>query len=107
MKKLIYILFFLLACTINAQELKLLHINAKWNQSNNYKLKGIQNCVVQYALLEDQRPSLRQQIKSVPVIILIDKNGKPRGQWNAGLNFKILVPREEIQDRINVIYNEK
>lgn len=106
MKKLIYIFFFLLACSINAQELKLLHINAKWNQSNNYNLKGIKNCVVQYALLEDQTLSLREQIKSVPVIILLDEHGKPRGQWKAGLNFKILVPKEEIQDRINVIYNE-
>tara|TARA_R110002012_G_scaffold73347_2_gene187002 strand:- start:95 stop:418 length:324 start_codon:yes stop_codon:yes gene_type:complete len=107
MKKLIYIFLFLFGLTINAQELKLLHINAKWNQSNNYKLKGIQNCIVQYALLEDQTLSIRQQIKSVPVIILIDKKGKPRGQWKAGLNFKILVPKEEIQARVNVIYNEK
>lgn len=42
MKHLIYVLFILLLCSIgNAQDLTLLHINAKWNQSNNYDLKGL------------------------------------------------------------------
>ena len=56
--------------------------------------------------LEDQAPSLRAQITSVPIILLLDKNGKPRGQWKAGLSFKIEVPVEEIQNRVNVIMLE-
>jgi hypothetical protein len=107
MKHLLYVIFVLLVCSLNAQEIKLLHINSKWNQSNNFDLKGIKNCTVQYALLEDQVPSVKSKIKSVPTIILLDKNGKPRGQWIAGLSFKIIASKEEIQDRINVIYKEK
>ena len=107
MKHLIYVLFILLLCSIgNAQDLTLLHINAKWNQPNNFDLKGIQNCKVRYALLEDQVPSLKAQIKSVPIIILLDKNGKPRGQWVANLSFKITATKEEIQDRINEVAKE-
>ena len=49
---------------------------------------------------------MKAQIKSVPTIILLDKNGKPRGQWKAGLSFKVEATKEEIQDRINVIYKE-
>lgn len=106
MKHLIYVLFVLLVCSLNAQDLTLMHINAKWNQSNNFNLRGIKNCKIQYALLEDQAPSIRKQIKAVPVILLLDKNGKPRGQWKADLSFKITATREEIQNRVNVILLE-
>jgi len=106
MKHLIYVLFVLLVCSLNAQDLTLMHINAKWNQSNNYNLRGIKNAKIQYALLEDQAPSIRKQIKSVPVIILLDENGKPRGQWKADLSFKITATREEIQNRINTLLLE-
>jgi len=106
MKNLICIFFIFFMCFSNAQDLTLMHVNAKWNQSNNYNLRGVKNCKIKYALLEDQAPSLRAQITSVPIIILLDKNGKPRGQWKAGLSFKIEVPVEEIQNRVNVIMLE-
>ena len=106
MKHLIYVLFVLLVCSLNAQDLTLMHINAKWNQSNNYNLRGIKNAKIQYALLEDQAPSLRKQIKSVPIIILLDQYGKPRGQWKADISFKITATREEIQNRINTLLLE-
>ena len=106
MKHLIYVLFVLLVCSLNAQDLTLMHINAKWNQSNNFNLRGIKNAKIQYALLEDQAPSIRKQIKSVPIIILLDQYGKPRGQWKADLSFKITATREEIQNRINTLLLE-
>ena len=106
MKNLICVFFVFFMCFLNAQDLTLMHVNAKWNQSNNYNLRGVKNCKIQYALLEDQAPSLRAQITSVPIIILLDKNGKPRGQWKAGLSFKIDVPVEEIRKRVNVIMLE-
>ncbi len=106
MKHFIYIFFLLSTWFSYAQDIKIMHINAKWNQSNNYNLRGLKNCKVQYALLEDQAPSLRAQITSVPIIILLDKNGKPRGQWKAGLSFKIEASIEEIQNRVNVIMLE-
>jgi len=100
MKNLITIILVLFAFIVTAQDYTLMHINAKWNQSNNFDLRGIKEAKVQYALLEDQAPSLRAQIKSVPLIILLDKAGKPRGQWTADLTFKITATKEEIQDRI-------
>ena len=106
MKHFIYIFFLLSTWFSYTQDIKIMHINAKWNQSNNYNLRGLKNCKVQYVLLEDQAPSLRAQISSVPIIILLDKNGKPRGQWKAGLSFKIEASIEEIQNRVNVIMLE-
>ena len=72
MKNLITIILTLFAVTATAQDYTLMHINAKWNQPNNFDLKGIQNCKVRSGVLEDQAPSLKAQIKSVPIIILLD-----------------------------------
>jgi len=107
MKNLMYVLFVLFVFVqSNAQDLTLLHINAKWNQSNDFNLRGIKNVKVQMAFLEDQIPSIKEQIKSVPTIILLDRDGKPRGQWKADLSFKITATQEEIQNRVNVILFE-
>ena len=106
MKNLITIILLLSAFVATAQEYTLMHINAKWNQSNNFDLRGIKEAKVQFALLEDQAPSLRAQIKSVPIIILLDKEGKPRGQWKANLSFKITASKEEIQDRIYFLLSQ-
>ena len=106
MKNLITIILMLSALVATAQDYTLMHINAKWNQSNNFDLRGIKEAKIQYALLEDQAPSLRAQIKSVPIIILLDKDGKPRGQWKANLSFKITASKEEIQDRIYFLLSQ-
>jgi len=106
MKNLITIILMLSALVATAQDYTLMHINAKWNQSNNFDLRGIKEAKVQFALLEDQAPSLRAQIKSVPIIILLDKDGKPRGQWKANLSFKITASKEEIQDRIYFLLSQ-
>jgi len=107
MKNLITIILTLFALVATAQDYTLMHINAQWNQSNNFDLRGIKEAKVQYALLEDQAPSLRAQIKSVPIIILLDKDGKPRGQWKANLSFKIVASKEEIQNRIYFLLSQK
>ena len=107
MKKIILLLTFLLCGFTYSQDMTILHINAKWNQSNNYDLNRIKHAKVLLVFLEDQKPELKSQIKSVPTIVLIGKDGKPKGQWSAGLSFKLEVPLQEIQDRINTILFDK
>jgi len=106
MKNLITIILLMFAFGANGQDYTLMHINAKWNESNNFNLRGIKGAKIQMAYLEDQTPSLKSQIKSVPVIILLDKAGKPRGQWKANLSFKITATKEEIQDRIYFLLSQ-
>ena len=104
MKHLIYVIFVLFVSAItNAQDMTLLHINSKWNSDNDYKyltqLKGVEILKVK---LEDQPPAIKNQIKSVPTIILYDnKTQKPRGQWSADLSFKLEIEPEKIQEWIN------
>lgn len=103
MRNLITILIFFICSFMYSQDMTVLHINAKWNQSNNYNLDKIKHAKVLMVFLEEQKPEFKAQIKSVPTVVLIDKDGKPKGQWSAGLSFKLEVPLEEIQDRINKI----
>jgi hypothetical protein len=104
MKNLITILLLFFAVNIQAQSIKLIHINAKWNQDNNYPhLRGLKNVNIQMVFLEDQTQELKSKIKAVPVILLIDKNGKPRGQWQADLTFKLTIEQEKVQEWVNRI----
>ncbi len=104
MKHLIYVIFVLFVSAItNAQDMTLLHINSKWNSDNDYphlrQLKGVEILKVK---LEDQPPAIKNQIKSVPTIILYDsKTQKPRGQWSADLSFKLEIEPSVIQEFIN------
>ena len=101
MKKLIALIVFFVCVTNNAQDLKIIHINAKWNQKNNYDyLDELHNVKVQYGYLEDQAPSIKQSIKSVPTIILM-KDGRPVYIWNADISLKIKSTPTEIQNVIN------
>lgn len=106
MKHLLYVLFVLLVCSISAQETTVLQINAKWNYQNNYDLSKIKNAVIKFSYLKDQPADIRKNITAVPVIAIIDKNGKVRMQYVADLSFKIQATRQEIQDVVNIISNE-
>ena len=103
MKNLILILTLLVSAYTYSQDVTILHINAKWNTSNDYNLDRIRNAKVLKVFLEEQKTDFKAQIKSVPTIVLIGKDGKPKGQWSAGLSFKLEVPIDEIQDRINLV----
>ena len=106
MKHLLYVLFVLLVCSLNAQDTTVLQINAKWNSRNNYDLSKIKNAVIKFSYLKDQPADIRKNITAVPVIAIIDKNGKVRMQYVADLSFKIQATKQEIQDVVNIISKE-
>ena len=67
--------------------------------NHDLDIRGIKNAKVKYMLLDDQTPSFKQQIKSVPTIIVLDKNKKPRGMWNGGIALKLKVTKVNIQSK--------
>ena len=75
--------------SVQQPEIKLLEINAEWNKRNDVKLSTLPKeyngipIKKDYALLENQAPSLKASINAVPVIILII-DGKLKSQWTAG-----------------------
>lgn len=102
--KQIFVLIALFVYAIgNSQEFTVLHINSSWNYKNDYKhLDKIKGAKVVTALLEEQKSSIKQQIKSVPVMFIY-KDRSLIGRYDGGISLSIDVPVEEIQ---NLIYNK-
>lgn len=101
MKQILVVAALFVFAISNSQEYTILHINSSWNSKNDYKdLYKIKGTKVVKALLEDQKPSIRNQIKSVPVMFIY-KNNSLIGRYDGGISLKILTPYSEIQDLIN------
>lgn len=83
-----------------SQKIRVVQINAKWNQQNTLYLDNLKGCKYEYAWLEEQPSNLKSQIKSVPVI-LIWLDGKRVQTYQAGLDFKLPVTKDNIQEYIN------
>ena len=83
-----------------SQKIRVVQINAKWNQQNTLDLDNLKGCKYEYAWLEEQGDKLKSQIKSVPVILiwLDDKRVKT---YQAGLDFKLPITKNDIQEYIN------
>jgi len=108
MRNLIFIIFMLFGFLANAQDkITVIHFNYKWNQRNDYNLRGLQNCKVQYAWLEEQPKNIVETIKTVPVIVILGRDGKVKMQYAADLSFKIQATKEDIQKSINRVFIQK
>lgn len=101
MKKLIALIVFFAFVKVNAQDFTILHINSTWNSKNDYKdLSKIKGARVVKVLLEDQKPSIRSQIKSVPTIFIY-KDNHVIGRYEGGISLKIKESYLELQEVIN------
>lgn len=79
-----------------------IHINAKFNQSNNwYALDIIEGCRVFNGYLEDA-PALKEAygIKSVPTIIIL-KDKQELGRYEGALDMKLHVTAKQVQALID------
>ena len=83
-----------------SEKIRVVQINAKWNQKNSLYLDNLKGCKYEYAWLEEQGDNLKSQIKSVPVILIWvgDKRVKT---YQAGLDFKLPITKDDIQQYIN------
>lgn len=104
MRLLIVLLFLLFSPTVNSEaissDITVLQINTSWNQQNDIDLRGLVGCKIQYGLLEHQKPSFKNKIKYVPLIVIY-KGTTPIKQWTADLTFKLDVDLLEIQKEVN------
>lgn len=101
MRKLIVLIALFVSANSFTQEYTVLHINSSWNYRNDYKqLNQIKGAKIVKALLEEQKPSIRQQIKAVPVIFIYKGNSLV-GRWDADISLSIKAPVEELQEVIN------
>ena len=86
-----------------SQDVTVLQINAEWNKRNNYDLSGITGATVKFSYLKDQPKDVQKSIVAVPVIVILDKNGRVRMQYVADISLKIKVGNLDIQNNVNRI----
>lgn len=102
MKRLTVIILFLLSLGAMAQEKALVHINADFNKSNDWYGLSVVSDVRVFGGYIDQNKDIQEKynITKVPTLILYHK-GKEVERWEAGLDMKLHVKVNEIQDKIN------
>ena len=83
-------------------DITVLQINARWNKNKTINLDGLIGCKVQFGWLENQNKSLKDKIKTVPIVVVY-KGSKPVKQWTADLSFSLDIDLNEIQTYIDKI----
>ena len=88
---------------VYSQDVTVLQINAEWNKRNNYDLSNITGATVKFSYLKDQPKDIQKSIVAVPVIVIMDKNGRVRMQYIADISLKIKVGNLDIQNNVDRI----
>jgi type IV secretory pathway component VirB8 len=80
------------------------HFNAEWNDPNKAEWVGdLTDCDITYVDIA-KSPKLQQKHKVVVVpTIIIFKDGEEIKRYQAGISFKMLATRDELQDKIDEI----
>ncbi len=108
MKTFLLVISLLFSVNLYSQKVTLLYVNSSWNKSNDYKhLNKLKNVRVLKVNYDDQPKKFREQVKSVPAIILFDENNKLKRVWQGGLSMSLNVDPKDIQAMVNKISNEK
>jgi len=82
----------------------LVHINAEFNKSNDwYGLEVVDGIKVYSGYLETN-PAIKEKynITKVPTLILY-RDGKEIERWEAGLDMKLHIKANEVQDKIDTL----
>jgi len=95
MKNILTLAMLLLTSVLYSQKYVLVEINSEWNLKNSAKIDKVKNVEHRITYLEDQTPSFKKKIKSVPLAILY-KDNDAIARWDADISFKLVVTEEQI-----------
>jgi hypothetical protein len=99
MKNILTLAMLLLTSVLYSQKYVLVEINSEWNLKNSAKIDKVKNVEHRITYLEDQTPSFKKKIKSVPLAILY-KDNDAIARWDADISFKLIVTEEQIKKAI-------
>ncbi len=104
MKKLLLILLMVLFSESVYSQIVVTHFNAEWNDPNKAEWVGdLTDCDITYVDIA-KSPELQQKHKVVVVpTIIIFQDGEEVKRYQAGISFKMLATKEELQDKIDEI----
>lgn len=95
MKNILTLAILLLSSVLYSQKYVLVEINSEWNLKNSAKIDKVKNVEHRITYLEDQTPSFKKKIKSVPLAILY-KDNDAIARWDADISFKLIVTKDQI-----------
>ena len=95
MKNILTLAMLLLSSVLYSQKYVLVEINSEWNLKNSAKIDKVKNVEHRGTYLEDQTPSFKKKIKSVPLAILY-KDNNAIARWDADISFKLIVTEDQI-----------
>ena len=95
MKNILTLAILLLTSVLYSQKYVLVEINSEWNLKNSAKIDKVKNVEHRITYLEDQTPSFKKKIKSVPLAILY-KDNNAIARWDADISFKLIVTEDQI-----------
>ena len=95
MKNKLTLAMLLLTSVLYSQKYVLVEINSEWNLKNSAKIDKVKNVEHRITYLEDQTPTFKKKIKSVPLAILY-KDNDAIARWDADISFKLVVTEEQI-----------
>ena len=95
MKNVLTLAMLLLSSVLYSQKYVLVEINSEWNLKNSAKIDKVKNVEHRVTYLEDQTPSFKKKIKSVPLAILY-KDNDAIARWDADISFKLIVTEDQI-----------
>ena len=99
MKNILTLAMLLLSSVLYSQKYVLVEINSEWNLKNSAKIDKVKNVEHRVTYLEDQTPSFKKKIKSVPLAILY-KDNDAIARWDADISFKLIVTEDQIKKAI-------
>ena len=99
MKNILTLIVLLFTSVLYSQKYVLVEINSEWNLKNSAKIDKVKNVEHRITYLEDQTPSFKKKIKSVPLAILY-KDNNAIARWDADISFKLIVTEEQIKKAI-------
>jgi hypothetical protein len=99
MKNKLTLAMLLLTSVLYSQKYVLVEINSEWNLKNSAKIDKVKNVEHRITYLEDQTPTFKKKIKSVPLAILY-KDNDAIARWDADISFKLIVTEEQIKKAI-------
>lgn len=101
MRKLLVLL--LLSGSVYGQN-ALVHINAEFNKSNDWYGLNVVDGVKVYNGYLETNPAIKEKynITKVPTLILY-RDGKEIERWEAGLDMKLHIKANEVQDKIDIL----
>jgi len=104
MNKLLLVLLMVLFSESLYSQITVTHFNAAWNDPNKAEWVGdLTDCDITYVdIALSPKLQIKHKVVVVPTIIIF-QDGEEVKRYQAGISFKMLATKEELQDKIDEI----